>query len=253
MASHSESPERPDVSLTSKSIESEFGEVFWRTAQNTAYEYLKQVIAGVPRNRQVYITEEEVTSALGLSRTPIREAMGRLARERLLDRIPGRGTMVPKLSDDDVLRLLEARALLESWAGTLLAIQPQDPTVDLRGHLRQQQTLTNDPAAFLVSDRQFHHAIVGSAGNALLTEFYEMQRNRQARVGLQVLLQVEGRARTVLDEHQAIVEAIANHDAIATIRATSAHLEATLRVLGIHGDHMLINPFRAAHMEGLAK
>jgi len=59
VASHSESPERPDVSLTSKSIESEFGEVFWRTAQNTAYEYLKQVIAGVPRNRQVYITEEE--------------------------------------------------------------------------------------------------------------------------------------------------------------------------------------------------
>lgn len=253
MLSRSESRALPDGTLASKSIGSELGEVFLRTAQNSAYEYLKQFIAGVPRDRQVYITEEEVAAAIGLSRTPIREAMGRLQSERLLVRIPGRGTMVPKLTDADVLGLLEARALLETWAGTVLASQPHCPDADLRRHLRQQETLTNDPAAFIVSDRKFHNAIVGSVGNDLLTEFYEVLRNRQVRVGLQALLQVEGRARTVLREHQAIAEAITNHDALATIKATSAHLEATLRVLGIHGDHMPANPFRAVHMEGLAK
>lgn len=80
---------------------------------------------------------------------------------------------------------------------------------ELERILAEQEALLDDPVGFIDRDRAFHRAIVRQAGNLVLAEFYETLRERQIRMGVRAIASQENRARTVLDEHAAIVRALA--------------------------------------------
>ena len=80
-------------------------------------------------------------------------------------------------------------------------------------------------------DHRFHASLVSAVGNTLLDRHYDGLRSRQVRAGVVAVFNQQGRQKAVLDEHEAIVDALAAGDARAACEAIDHHLRSTLKVL----------------------
>lgn len=201
------------------------------SAQEVAYEWLKDHICGLPRTDSVFLSESEIAAATNTSRTPVREALLRLETEGFVQIIPKRGIFVPAISDSEVTAAMEARQLLEDWCVRQSSAFADTLVPELERLLDEQAGLAGDPVGFIAADRAFHRAIVVRAGNPVVTGFYESLRERQVRMGLSALAAEQGRHATVLDEHTAIVAALRTGDPEASAVALREHLASTLHTL----------------------
>ena len=198
------------------------------SAQDVTYAWLKKHISELSPEGGVFLSESEVAQAAGTSRTPVREALLRLETEGLLTIVPKKGAYVPPISDREIEAVMQARALVEDWC--IRRIVPVEPSfvARLEDMVAEQEALIDDPVAFIDQDRAFHGALVRQAGNPVLAEFYESLRERQIRMGVRAVVTGENRARKVLEEHSALVRALADGDPGP---ALAAHLDSTLAVL----------------------
>ncbi|WP_131739320.1 GntR family transcriptional regulator [Actinomadura roseirufa] len=201
------------------------------SAQDTTYRWLKRHIASLPRHEGTFLTEAEVCEATGTSRTPVREALLRLETEGFLTIMPKKGAFVPPVSDADIEAVMQARELVEDWCVRRAAPLAAALVPELEELIGRQEGLMDDPVGFIDCDRAFHRAIVRSAGNQVLAEFYETLRDRQVRMGLRAIAATEDRARVVLAEHTAIVAAVRSGDPLRSAEALAAHLGGTLAAL----------------------
>jgi DNA-binding GntR family transcriptional regulator len=197
-------------------------------APESAYNWLKNTILTLPRHEEMFVSEAEIASATGTSRTPAREALLRLESEGLLRRVPYKGAYVPALSDSDVEAVMQARRVIEEWSVTQVA--PNAGQVPGRLHaLVDCQEADSDAVEFIAHDLEFHTLVIRAAGNPLLHDFYRSLRERQMRMGVRIIVHDAARKEQVLVEHRAIVEAIAAADPDAAVRAVREHLDTTLR------------------------
>ena len=198
------------------------------SAKDVTYGWLKRHISGLSRDGGVFLSESEVAQRAGTSRTPVREALVRLEAEGFLKIIPKKGAYVPPISDGEIEAVMQARGLVEDWC--IRRIVPADPSLvaELERLVAEQEVVIDDPAAFIDLDRAFHRRLVQQAGNSVLAAFYESLRERQIRMGIRAVASGDDRARTVLEEHTAIVRALAAGDAAEVLQA---HLASTLEVL----------------------
>jgi DNA-binding GntR family transcriptional regulator len=203
------------------------------SAQDVAYGWLKRHIAELPRHGGTFLTEAEVAEATGTSRTPVREALLRLDAEGFVQIMAKKGVFVPPISDAEVHAVMQARTLVEDWAVRRVTPARKELLAELDRLLADQERLIEDPVAFIDCDRVFHRAIVGQAGNPVLTEFYESLRERQVRMGLRAVANSENRAATVLAEHRAIVAAMRSGEPAEAAEALATHLSSTLAVLNL--------------------
>lgn len=201
------------------------------SAQDVTYLFLKRRIAELPRDGATFLTESEVAQAAGTSRTPVREALLRLETEGFLEIVPKKGAFVPPISDADVRAVMEARELVEHWCVRRVVGAGLGFHDELDRLIAQQRDLIDDPVGFIECDRTFHRAIVRKAGNVVLAEFYESLRDRQVRMGLRAISNEDNRARSVLAEHAAIVEALRAGDPAKAGDALAAHLSSTMVAL----------------------
>ena len=200
------------------------------TAQDTTYRWLKNRISTLPQNEGVFLTESELAAEAGVSRTPVREALLRLEAEGLLRIMPKKGAFVPPVADADVDATMQARLVVEEWAaGEVAAADPAPLVAHLDDLLAEQARLleSDDPRGFIEADRRFHRAIVRMAGNPVLADFYETLRDRQIRLGLRAVTTGPGRGQEVIDEHAAIMRAIAALDGPVAAAAVRTHLQNT--------------------------
>lgn len=214
-------------------------------AQDTTYRGLKNRIASLPRKEGVFLTEAEIAAEFGVSRTPVREALLRLEVEGLVQIMPKKGAFVPPISDADVEATMQARLLVERWAASEAAGAGHSLESSLNLLLAEQVQLleADDPGAFIEADRRFHRAIVQTAGNPVLADFYESLRDRQIRMGLRAVTSRPDRGHAVIDEHTAIIVALREGDADAAAAAVEAHLINTavalrhpMALLGANGQ-----------------
>lgn len=203
------------------------------SAQDVTYRWLKNHIAGLPRQEGSFLTEVGVAEAAGTSRTPVREALLRLQAEGVVQIVPKKGAFVPPISDNEVQAVMQARGLVEDWCVRQVTPLVGGLAEELDRMVDEQEGLSEDPVAFIECDRAFHRMIVRRAGNQVLAEFYESLRERQVRMGLHAVASAEDRVRTVLDEHSAIVSAIRSGDAEQAARAVANHLASTLTTLNL--------------------
>jgi len=219
------------------------------TAQDVAYFWLKNHIAGLPRDRSTFLTETAVATEAGVSRTPVREALLRLESEGLVQIQPKKGAFVPAISDAEVKTTMQARLVVEQWAAIQVTDGAEKLLPELRALLGHQTALLehSDPRAFIEADRRFHRVIVEAAGNPELAAFYESLRDRQIRMGLQAVTQRPDRGWSVIDEHNSIVEAIASGDQDRAEEAVSLHLSNTLQLLA---PRARLSPMRRRSVPG---
>ncbi|QLP97949.1 MAG: GntR family transcriptional regulator [Rhodoblastus sp.] len=174
------------------------------------------------------LREEEVARRLSVSRTPVREAFGRLLARRLIEPAGGRGLIVRRLEAAEALELYALREILEGAAARLAARHAAAAEIDLmRDHAAAFERATDSPREMERENRMMHEAIFRAARNRYLDAALRDMQDSLALLG-PTTFGVEGRPATAAAEHRAMIEAIAARDADAAERAARAHMQAAL-------------------------
>ena len=169
------------------------------------------------------LVESELAERFGVSRTPIREALQRLETQSLLTR-DGRSLIVASLDHNQLAELYVVRAQLEGLAARLAAKHASVEEVRvLRDMVNDDRRLMNDPKALSRANKRFHKQIHLASHNRFLVQQLDLVHRSMALLAT-TSLEAEGRGRTALDEHEAIVEAIARGDGEAADRALREHI-----------------------------
>ncbi|MGD9743820.1 MAG: GntR family transcriptional regulator [Dongiaceae bacterium] len=197
----------------------------FRDASRADYVYrqMRQAIRDGHFRQGDRVREEDVARTLGVSRTPVREALRQLQSHGLLDVAAGRGLGVVALDRPQVLELYAMRALLEGAAARLAAQHATPAEVAYMRHLLEEFRRTRDATRHAAINRALHEAICDAAHNR-----YMMQSLQQLGDALALLqgttFSVKGRPASADIEHKTIVDAIAVGDPDAAEVAARAHI-----------------------------
>jgi DNA-binding GntR family transcriptional regulator len=200
------------------------------TLSNRVYLSLKNAILSLSYQPGQIMRKRDICERLGISRSPVSEAVTRLAAEGLVDVVPQAGTFVARFSMDEIREGAFLREALELAAVERVAKTiTEDQIKQLRRNLRVQQALVDDldVQGFYEFDGEMHNMILGFTNYRRLAAMAEtswLQVNR-AR---QLILPNPNRVADTLAEHKAIVAAIEARDPDAARKATRKHLQQLL-------------------------
>ncbi len=176
------------------------------------------------------VRENDVATMLGMSRTPVREALRRLESEGLIRSVAYRGMEVARLDYQEVMELYQMREVLEGTAAGLAARHASDAEIAaLQSLLRTESGLDVDAAVLANHNRKLHTAICYAAHNRYLLRSLNSLSDALALLG-ETTMSVPGRTRLAHDEHSAIVTAIAERDPDAAEAAARTHIRAAQQV-----------------------
>ncbi len=198
------------------------------TFADRAYAALKDVIVTLnvyEHSGEVRLDERQLASDLGISRTPVREAMAQLEREGFVRSVPRRGVYVVRKTRAEVIELITAWAALESMAARLIT---QNATGDEIATLRRMFAIFEDGRLHAKLDEysevniQFHQAIIGMSHNNVLADlaenlFTHMRMIRRKTIGEQ------DRADRSIRDHMNIIEALEARDTERAERLVREH------------------------------
>lgn len=194
----------------------------------SAHEAIRAGIRDGVFEADVLYSESEVAVGLGISRTPVREAMNELSREGLVEVLPQHGFRLRTLSAAEREEVFALRLAVETLAAERLAAAAGPAEIaDLRRCLERQLQVRAEPGEFLEVDEALHLLIPELAGLARTRSVLLSIRGSIWLIGSLAMTLAE-RADQVLAEHEAIVAAIAANDPAAAAAAVRAHLESTL-------------------------
>jgi len=194
------------------------------------YASLKEAILDLSVAPGEILRKGEICDHLGVSRSPVSEAMARLAAEGLVDVVPQAGSFVARLSMPEIREAAFLREALELAAVEQVALTvTEEQLILLRRNLRLQEAhvTDGDAAGFYAADAEMHELILSLTGHRRLPGFAEtawVQVNRARRL----VLPHPGRIAQTLDEHRAILAALDLRDAEAARTATRHHLRQLL-------------------------
>jgi len=203
------------------------------------YEAIRERITSGSLPRGARVHQEDLAEELGVSRTPVREALRRLAAEGLVEMRTNRGARVADIDQGGMRGAYDARLVVEPGAARLAAARRlAEPLARMRAAVvAQRRSLRNVERSF-EANREFHLALVAASGNEYLVQLAE--RLWVARIGATIYeRQVETQERMVLDvrEHELILEAIEAGDSRRAESLTRRHLaDAMKRSMGILGE-----------------
>jgi DNA-binding GntR family transcriptional regulator len=204
------------------------------SGRERAYRHLRETVLVDPAVQGTFLNEVDLAQDIGVSRTPVREALLLLVAEGLVEMVPKRGAYVPPLSGRQIRELMELRTLLEQHAASVTLARGSVPVEAMRAALSEQQRLLTaepcDAREFIEWDRRFHQSLVDAAGNELIARTYAGLRTRQVRVGVAALFRATDRQRAVCGEHARILDALDAGDEAAAHAAISEHLQITLQL-----------------------
>jgi DNA-binding GntR family transcriptional regulator len=175
------------------------------------------------------INESQLGVRLGVSRTPLREAIKSVASEGLIELVPGRGAIIKQLTARDVQEMLEVLAALETAAARAGCQRATDAEIAAVGELHaamMREYALHNRLEYYKLNQAVHAAIVRLAGNNFLTAQYEALQSRLKRIRFLGNAAPE-KWRGAVAEHEAMVAALAARDAEALVRVVTAHLERT--------------------------
>lgn len=199
------------------------------TLSRRAYLQIQQAIRDGAIKQGVLYSENELAETLGMSRTPVREALISLSREGLVAIESQRGFRLRHLSPEERREIFDLRSLLEAYAARRLALAATEDDVRRLGTLIDAQQDLSTPgqqSEFLALDEQFH---------LLQSEVLGLERTHATMTGLRGAMWLIGfealtlphRHEDVIAEHRAILDAIARHDPEAAAAAAHEHIANT--------------------------
>ena len=192
-----------------------------------AYEAIRQsILSGQWKIGELY-NEKAIAADLGISRTPVREALLELASQDLIIFLPRRGLMVNRFTRHDVDEIFELRKAIELAAveKVTVAAPPFDLFEIEEALLSQRKAVKQkDYLAFMEADRLFHTSFSELTNNRRLIAILDNIRDMIHVMGAKALA-LEGRAVEVIKEHQTIFEAVKKGNIEEARRAMAYHLD----------------------------
>jgi DNA-binding GntR family transcriptional regulator len=196
----------------------------------TVFQVLRQAMQDGFYQAGDRLREEEIARELEVSRTPVREALGRLQAKRFVESLGAKGLVVRALDLTEVMELYSMREILESAAARLAAQQISAAELGMLRDLASDfDAQREDPVEMARINRRFHDAIVNAARNRYLRLMLEDLQDGISLLGT-TTFGVPERVGTASVEHLAIIEALARHDADGSAKLAAEHIRGALRV-----------------------
>ena len=169
------------------------------------------------------LVESDLADRFGVSRTPIREALQRLETQSLLTR-DGRSLIVSSLDHSQMAELYIVRAELEGLAANLAAKHATSEEIKvLQDMVDSDRKLISDPSSLARSNRRFHKQIHLASHNRFLIKQLDLVHRSMALMAT-TSLAADGRGAVAVEEHQAIVTAIADGDSTKASEKLRNHI-----------------------------
>jgi DNA-binding GntR family transcriptional regulator len=192
------------------------------TKVDLAYQLLRNRIFQGALAPGTSLDQEAIATYLGLSTTPVREALRRLESEKLVISRSHRDTIVAPVSLELLENTYAVRLSLDPMAVGLAAVQANDEQLAEIKRLCIQPTY-DDPVTDLHSNRTMHRAIYAACGNPTLVEILDMLWDRSDRYRL-IVLRTKSTAKSAYEEHKAIVQAVLERDAKRSAELMRQHI-----------------------------
>ncbi len=206
-----------------------------------AYVALSEMILNGTLELGETVTEKGLAELLGVSPTPVREAMRRLEQDGLLHR-NGNTTQVADLTQDDIAQLYVCREALELLAIESAVNRLDDVALeDLEAILSAAESaaLQRDCVEVLRLNTEFHRAVVGAAGNRWLTLLADFVTRPLFAARMRIVFD-QSELRRVLNDHRSLLEALKKHDG-------KAARDILVRHVHVDCEHMLHQRPRPGH------
>lgn len=223
-----------------------------RSMREKAYAHIQKMIASRKLTAGAAVSELAIAKDLGISRTPIREAIGQLVAEGLLDQIPNRGAVVVQLTRQDIVELYEIREALEVYAVGKAARQQVG-----HGDLERLQELADNVLIFkeeleksgrsALDQKQMHRlAAYDLAFHTLLMRIAMNSRMLKVVNETRLMIRIFGIHRDghttpaieqIYRHHYEIVRSLAEHDRERSMSVVSRHIQASLQERLDEFDH----------------
>ena len=199
---------------------------------DAVYTQLRASIVALEVKPGERLVTDRLAASLGVSRTPVREALLRLLEDRLVEEVGPGAVRATPITASYAREIFETRAAIEAMA-TLIAI-PRIPDYDL-ARLEQRLAVVagdlrrGDPTSYFEFELEFHEQIIAWAGNRYLTSIWQTLRSHVERLRTHWRRLPHLRIETSHEEHEALVVAIVRRDAESAKRLMEAHLLNTGR------------------------
>jgi DNA-binding GntR family transcriptional regulator len=213
--------------------------------RDKVYEALKEAIINMdiyssPEPR--WIDEREISEQLGVSRTPVREALAMLAQEGFVTSIPRKGTMVVRKTMCEIVEAIQAWAALESMAARLITLKASDGEIAELRKLFVFFDETHKPSQHLTeysrANINFHQALIRLSGSNLLVSMTQnlIQHVRGIR---QITIGYDDRINQSIIDHLAIIEALERRETENAERLSREHTLGLARYVEKHAASIL--------------
>jgi DNA-binding GntR family transcriptional regulator len=202
------------------------------SGREKAYAHLRESVLTDPQLQGQFINETDLAADLGISRTPVREALMLLVSEGLVELIPQRGAYVPAISGREISELMELRSVLERYASRLVITKQRVPAERMQTTLDLQAAVPDDddPESarhFMRLGTLFHQQLIDAAGSDLISRTYSNLHVRQTLASATAACRTSWGRHVVCSEHQGILDALVAGDVVQAQKAVDEHLAST--------------------------
>ena len=200
------------------------------TVVDAAYERIRALVLSGDLAPGTRLGQVDLAERLGISRTPVREALRRLSGESLVDFHPNRGFRVADLGLDAVLRRLEVRAIVEPGIAPLAAERRTAEDLKALRQVLARETKARSAAAAHDASRDFHIALARATHNDELVR--TLDSLWLVEVGRRLLSRRSAGEQWVsadVEDHRAIAEAVERHEADRAAALMSQHIGEALQ------------------------
>jgi DNA-binding GntR family transcriptional regulator len=201
-------------------------------AWERVYAHVRELVISGQVAPGEFLEEEQVSAAVGVSRTPVREAFHRLERDRFIDLLPRRGAVVRAVTAVELAQLYETRRILESHVMERIASE----RLALPAEIFALLEALSDPASFgdvrfqADGDFRFHRTLVAMLDNEVLLGVFDGLQRRAQRVAITAISVYRERLGLIHAQHAALLAALRAGEAAEAVRVLQVHLQPSLEV-----------------------
>ena len=214
------------------------------TSFRHAYDHLVRKIASGDLPAGAVLSEAPLAAEIGVSRTPIREAIGQLAAEGIVHKVAHRGTVVAEPTREDIIELYELREALETYAvirATRRGIPPSElavlsQLVEEVANVREAllasglETLSGELLQrFLAADLRFHSSLLQASGNRRMSKVFGGTRLLIRIFTMRRQWHTANLLEAVYGFHRGILDAVARGDEPSASRLLGEHIQSSLK------------------------
>lgn len=202
------------------------------TKTELAYRHIRREIIEGVLSPDTVLDQEALAERLGLSTTPVREALRMLESEQLVVSRRHRNTVVTSLDHNLLEETYTVRLSLDPLAASIAAVKATEQDRELMDRLADEEPADKSPLAYLTLNRALHRAVYSASGNSVLTQLLDALWDRSDRYRM-VTLGHEEHIQIAAGEHRGIVDAVLAGDGPKSAALMHDHLAESLQRIRI--------------------